>query len=54
MAKSKKRTTLLSMKARVKEGRMKNPGEKSNYARKAEFLKKHGGWGFEYQDKPWK
>ena len=26
----------------------------SNYARKKAFLKTHGGYGFDYPEKPWK
>lgn len=26
----------------------------SKYARKYEYLVKHGGWGFDYKEKPWK
>lgn len=36
--------------------RKHDPSRKGNsvYARKEAFLKKHGGWGWEYPTKPWK
>ncbi len=34
--------------------RMVASGKESRYARKAAYLKKHGGWGWEYAiPKPW-
>jgi len=41
-------------KVAAKKHRMENAGEKSNYAKKQEFLKRNGGWGVDYKDKPWK
>lgn len=39
--------------AKVKTG--DKPKGKSTYARKAAYLRAHGGWGFEYAaPKPWK
>jgi len=55
MAKGKKRQKLLSEKRVAKKHRMENPGAESNYAKKARFLAKYGGFGFDYSEpKPWK
>jgi hypothetical protein len=48
------------MKTRKKKNlgqkRNDNPNKKGNsiYARKRAYLNKHGGFGFDYPDKPWK
>jgi len=49
-----KRKKTLAQKRAVKSNRMTRSGEKSNYAKKREFLSRNGGWGFEYAEKPWK
>lgn len=54
-----RRDKVIANKRASKNSRMKAPGHKSNYARKAAYLKKFGGYGFEYgnadgTDKPWK
>ena len=54
MAKGKRRQAILAAKRIAKENAMKNPGNKSRYAKKRDFLKKSGGFGFQYLDKPWK
>lgn len=55
MAKGKSRIKALAVKAAAKANRMKNPGEKSNYAKKYAFLQRVGGFGFQYAEpKPWK
>jgi len=41
-------------KRQAREQKMENPGGSSKFARKESYLKKHGGWGFEYTHKPWK
>ena len=40
----------------AKKRKKNDPSKKgnSNYAKKEAFLKKHGGFGFDYPDKPWK
>jgi len=50
----KQKITLRQKRALSKAGRMKHAKGNSNYARKEEYLNTHGGWGFEYEDKPWK
>ncbi len=52
--KSEKRKKMFSQKKAAKENRMKRSGAKSNYGKKNAFLHAHGGWGFDYTDKPWK
>jgi hypothetical protein len=52
--KSDKRKKIVSGKAAAKEHRLNNPGFKSNYARKKAYLYIHGGFGFDYPDKPWR
>jgi len=37
-----------------KASKMRTPGAKSNYARKSAYCTKHGVWGFDIRDKPWK
>jgi hypothetical protein len=55
MAKGKLRRKMVSQKAQAKANRMTNPGRKSRYGQKHEYLHKHGGWGWEYATpKPWK
>lgn len=51
-----KRSQTSTLQARKvnKERIMATPGQKSNYAKKRTFLIKHGGFGFDYPDKPWK
>lgn len=42
-------------KARRKLAMLARHGMKSNYARKAAYLRANGGWGWEYPEpKPWK
>lgn len=53
-AKSERRWKALVAKKLAKETAMKKPGFKSKYALKSAFLAKHGGFGFDYPDKPWK
>lgn len=54
--KSKKRVKQLQEKRAAKEQKMRRNGGKSNYARKSEWLKRHGLHGTEITDnqKPWK
>ncbi len=52
--KSNKRQKQMAEKRASKASRMNKKGNKSNYAKKAEFLKRHGGNGFDYPLKPWK
>lgn len=33
---------------------MSKPSGRSKYGRKRSYLDKHGGWGSDYLDKPWK
>ena len=54
MGHSLKRRTMLSQKKIEKENKMKTPGHKSDYAKKKDYLRKNGGFGFQYPDKPWK
>jgi hypothetical protein len=55
MGTSKKRQKALEYKRRMKAMKMRTPGAKSPYARKREYLRKNGGWGFDYGNpKPWK
>jgi hypothetical protein len=52
--KRNKQATRLSRKA-AKEAAMRKPGKQSNYARKRDYLHKHGLWGWEVPEpKPWK
>lgn len=53
MAKSAKRTKVISEKRQRKEAKMKASGT-SNYARKSAYLKRTGQFGFEVLVKPWK
>ena len=46
--------TLREKKRLSKLNSMKHAKGNSNYARKSEFLNSHGGWGFDYKEKPWK
>ena len=40
---------------RRKKKRDKSLKDKSNYKKKREYLKSHGGWGMDYKEpKPWK
>jgi len=50
----KRRKEKRAMKAKAKRQRMGNPGDESRYSKKRAYLNKHGGWGFDYIDKPWK
>ncbi len=43
----------ITLKSLKRKG-MLRPGLKSLYARKFAYLASHGGWGFQYDDKPWK
>jgi hypothetical protein len=52
--KSKKRRELVNLQAVARAHRAENPGEKSNYAKKRIFLRRAGGHGFDYPDRPWK
>jgi hypothetical protein len=52
--KSKRRQVLQAARQGARVLRKTRPGRKSNYARKWEFLHRNGGFGFEYDDKPWK
>ena len=52
--KSEKRKKMLGQKRLNKANTMGTPGFKSNYAKKRLYLAKHGGWGWEHSDKPWK
>jgi len=55
MGKGKSRQQMFAAKRLAKEGQMSRPGFKSNYARKKSFLRKAGGFGFDYPaTKPWK
>ena len=49
--KGKKRQQVLEEKRKRKS---MIPSGKSNYALKSKYLKKNGGMGFEYLEKPWK
>ncbi len=37
-----------------KEREQKHPSGQSKYGRKRAFLVEHGGFGFQWEDKPWK
>ena len=54
MGKSKRRQAMFARKRVQKEQRMKKPGARSPYAKKKDFLRNNGGWGFDYPSKPWK
>jgi hypothetical protein len=54
MAKGKNRLKLMADKRTAKARKMANPGYKSNYGKKAAYLKKYGGMGFDYIIKPWR
>ena len=46
--------TLKEKKRQAKLNRMTSAKGNSNYGRKHKYLTAHGGWGFDYIDKPWK
>lgn len=50
----KQKLTLREKKKLSKTNKMTHAKGNSNYARKREHLNAHGGWGFEYEEKPWK
>ena len=50
----RQKLTLREKKRQSKSNRMTHAKGNSNYAIKSEYLNTHGGWGFEYEDKPWK
>lgn len=50
----RQKITLKEKKQLAKANRMKNAKGNSNYGRKSKHLNTHGGWGFEYTEKPWK
>lgn len=55
---SKARETIIKAKKARKAAAMGRPGHKSNYSRKAAFLRANGGFGFQWgldgDSKPWK
>ena len=52
--KSAKRIKAMAAKRARKAQSMKDANSKSNYRRKRDYLAKHGLWGFECVNKPWK
>ena len=55
MGKGKSRQQMFAAKKAAKESKMSRPGAKSNYAKKRSFLRRAGGFGFDYPTpKPWK
>ena len=53
MATGKNRTKQKAAKEQRKKNQLQSSGQ-SSYAKKAEFLKKNGGMGYDYSAKPWK
>ena len=52
--KNSERNKRIIQKRQAKKKAMAYPGRKSNYTKKKEFLHSNGGFGFQYEDKPWK
>ena len=46
----------MNMKKKTRKTKPDNPTAKGNsrYAKKKAYLRKHGGFGFDYPNKPWK
>lgn len=54
MKRSTKRAQDRAKRRAAREAGQRRPGGASNYAKKAKFLLAHGGFGFEWPDRPWR
>ena len=53
--KSKTKLAKRASRLAAKKRAMENPGSRSRYARKSEYCKRNGVWGFQVNEpKPWK